>query len=117
MYLIDWLLEAGPDMPGGMGAAPLTWGEIESWARLTGHQVAPWEAEILRHLSIAFVQQYQLAKEPDCPPPWMEKPTDSTRERVGRQIAAAFARRKTRTPPVPANVSPHEAGTGPGGKE
>ena len=117
MYLIDWLLEAGPDMPGAMGATPLSWTEIDAWARLTGREVAPWEAELLRHLSIAFVQQYQEAKAIDCPPPWLEKPTDITRDRVSRQLAAAFARRKPRTPPVPANVSPHEAGTGPGGKE
>lgn len=128
-YLIDWLLDAGPDMAGAMGASALTWSEIDAWQRLTGHTLAPWEADLLRHLSKAFVRQSIEAKDPDCPPPWLAKPTDASRERVARQVAEAFGRRGKRnpgakapapqpsTPPVPANVSPHEAGTGPGGME
>lgn len=41
----------------GMGYAPLSFAEIEAWARLTQTRVLPWEALALRQASAAYVGQ------------------------------------------------------------
>ncbi|MEP9389661.1 hypothetical protein [Mesorhizobium sp. KR9-304] len=37
---------------GGWGAAIVTWSSIESWARLTGKDVEPWECRALVGLGV-----------------------------------------------------------------
>lgn len=50
--------DCGRFRPGFAGPEPLAWGEIESFARMAGVPLEPWEARGLRELSEAFVDQW-----------------------------------------------------------
>jgi hypothetical protein len=69
-HLVTALWEIGPAMSTGMGNAPITWGEIESWERKTGTTLAPWEAKILRRLSISYIVELQSAAASNWPAPY-----------------------------------------------
>jgi hypothetical protein len=53
---------------------PLSWSEIKAWQDLTGTDVEFWEAQLIRNLSVAYVAQYNLARDMNCAPPWYYKP-------------------------------------------
>lgn len=90
-YLTDWLFEIGPTVSGGMGPSPIGWRDMEAWQALTGVELLPWEAKLLRRLSYDFIAQMQDAKKMDCPDPWVpEQDTAANREAVSRQIGNAF---------------------------
>lgn len=69
-YLLGYLYEIGPGMPGAMGEVPLSHGEIESWQRNTGIRLTPWEARTLRRLSIAHVEESYAARKREAPAPF-----------------------------------------------
>lgn len=71
-YIVSYLFEIGPGMSGGMGEAPITHGEIESWQRNTGIELNAWEARTLKRLSIEYLNESHKATKPDCPAPWDE---------------------------------------------
>lgn len=73
-YLVSYLFEIGPTMAAGMGSGPITHGEIESWQRITGVDLNPWEARTLRRLSIDYLAESHKATQIDCPAPWVEAP-------------------------------------------
>lgn len=58
-FLIDWLCEIGPSLPGAMGPIPITFGEIDAWVRLTGTELAYGEALLLRQLSQLYCVERQ----------------------------------------------------------
>ncbi|MDD2742324.1 MAG: hypothetical protein PHV02_08625 [Rhodocyclaceae bacterium] len=60
----------GPVLSGGMGPAPITFSEIESWQRQTGVSLQPWELRLMRRLSFDYITETQKAAAPECPPPW-----------------------------------------------
>ena len=68
-YLLDWLMDAGPALPGMSGPVPLTWVELQAWATLTGVPLRPWEAQTLRRLSSEYASTLITAEAPDCPAP------------------------------------------------
>jgi hypothetical protein len=68
-YLVEWLFEFGPTM--GEGGA-LTAGEIQSWQELLGVRFQPWEARLLRRLSLEYAGESAMASKPDRPPPFEE---------------------------------------------
>lgn len=69
-YLVHYLFEAGPTMPGGMGPAPLTFVELESWQRQAAIDLDPWEVRLVRRLSVEYCAESQAASKPDAPPPF-----------------------------------------------
>jgi hypothetical protein len=69
-YLISYLFEVGPTMAGGMGAGPLTHGEILAWQEITGTRINTWEARTLRRLSLEYLSESCKATKRNCPPPW-----------------------------------------------
>lgn len=71
-YLIGYLFEAGPTMPGGMGSTVLSWAEITAWQERTGTPLQPWESRFLRRLSAEYLRQSRDAEKLDCPPPWKQ---------------------------------------------
>lgn len=79
-YLVGYLFEAGPTMPGGMGPAILSWAEIGSWQARTGTPLQPWEARFLRRLSAEYLWQSRDAEKLDCPAPW--KPAEVEPEQL-----------------------------------
>lgn len=71
-YLLGYLWEVGPVMPGGMGAVVLSWQELRAWQESIGFELDPWESRILRRLSRDYLAESHKAEKHDCPPPWKE---------------------------------------------
>jgi len=69
-YLVAHLFEFGPTVAAGMGSAPVGAGELESWSRLTGISLSPWEARTLLRLSREYLGESHRATEQNCPAPW-----------------------------------------------
>lgn len=74
MYLVSYLYEIGPTMPSGMGDAPLTHAEIESWQHNTGIPLDSWEARLIHRASLEYLSESQKATQPDAPAPWPDAP-------------------------------------------
>lgn len=56
-YLLVWWGElSAARAPGMAGPAPIGYGEIESWSRLTGRRLRPWEVDVLRRVDDAFLR-------------------------------------------------------------
>lgn len=81
-YLLVYLFEAGPLQGGGSAPAALGWTEISAWRSLAGVALAPWQARLLRRLSLDYLNQMLQSTDPDCAPPWGAAT-------VGKQLAAA----------------------------
>jgi hypothetical protein len=87
-YLVDYLMEVGPTMPGGFGPAPLSYSELRAWQDTMGIQLTPWEAQTLRRLSTTWIVSSRAAEAPDCPPPYAyQRPS---RAAVAKKIDLAF---------------------------
>ena len=69
-----------------MGMVPIEWADILAWVQLTGTELYPEEARILRELSFAYVAQYTVSKDPDCPAPFFtdDSPVDSVKQQMAR---------------------------------
>lgn len=90
-YLTDWLFEIGPCVAAGMGAGAIGWRDLAAWQDLTGIELMPWEARLLRTLSRAFVDQSWRSEKPDCPAPWLPPELDAeSRAAASRRIGAAL---------------------------
>lgn len=91
-YITEWLLEIGPTVPTGMGSGPIGWRDMEAWSSLTGSGLQPWEARLIRRLSLEFLAWTHKAEKPDCPAPWVtvDDATAANREAVARKVSNAF---------------------------
>jgi hypothetical protein len=69
-HIIDRLVEMGLTESAGMGAAPLSWREIMAWQEGTGVRLMPWEARLIRSLSVAYLAESRAAESENCAPPW-----------------------------------------------
>jgi len=74
-YLIGLFYGAGSAMPTGMGLVPLSWQEIEAWARCSGLEdsITPWELQVVRRLSEAYTSEYSKASDPKRRPPYSKQ--------------------------------------------
>ena len=88
-WVIDWLMEVGPTDPGAMGAVPISWATIGQWQHCMCLDLPPWQARLLRRLSMEFVAETVRAREPDCPPPWTATSV-LNRDEVSRKVTNAF---------------------------
>lgn len=86
-YLIGYLYELGPTAAAGMGAGPVTFAEMAAWQAARGFELEPWEARLLRRLSVDYLAESHRATERNCPPPW----GGSVAVRVSHDRAAARA--------------------------
>lgn len=86
-YLIAYLYELGPTVAAGMGAGPVTFTEMAAWQAARGFDLAPWEARLLRRLSVDYLAESHRATQRDCRPPW----GGSVAVRVSHDRAAARA--------------------------
>lgn len=69
-YLIKHLFDVGPTLAGGMSNGPLTYSEIEAWQRVSGIQLLPWEAALLKRMSGEYLAESSAAAESARPPPY-----------------------------------------------
>ncbi len=79
-HLIDRLIEIGLTEAAGMGVVPLSWREIEAWQHNVHVALAPWEARLIRKLSVEYVAEGRRAESENCPPPWRAEVTARERE-------------------------------------
>lgn len=71
-HLVNYLFEIGPTVAVGMGEAPITHVDISAWMANTGIALEPWEARLLRRLSIEYLSASHQARKPDAPAPWAQ---------------------------------------------
>ncbi|MFA7278908.1 MAG: hypothetical protein WC100_02325 [Sterolibacterium sp.] len=69
-YLVGYLLELGPVHASGMGQGPISHESILAWQALTGIELEPWEARLLRRLSCDYLSESHRAQKLGCEPPW-----------------------------------------------
>lgn len=93
-HLVAHLLDAGPIVLNANGSAPLSWTDIDAWARITGVRLQTWEARGLRRLSLEYMTCAQRAQEPNCPPPYNQEPEPDKRERIGSELRSIFSTMK-----------------------
>lgn len=88
-YLTEWLFDAGPSSPAGMGDAVLGWCDLQAWQSITGVELRPWEARTLRRLSRDYLNQLYEAKKLGCPAPYDEAERQArSRDKVADQFKA-----------------------------
>ena len=68
--ITEKLMELGLSEAAGMGAAPLSWKEIDAWCNRTAVDVPPWEARLIRRLSVEYVAESRRAEDENYPSPW-----------------------------------------------
>lgn len=78
-HLIARFIEIGITEATGMGPAPLSWREIKAWQWNTAVDLAPWEARLMRSLSLAYIGEAGRAESENCPPPWNAPVTEQER--------------------------------------
>lgn len=87
-HLLGYLHECGPVMGTGMGAIPLTFGELQAWQERTGLDLQPWEVLTLRRLSKDYASESVRAANPAAKPPWTPPVVD--RAHVNQQLRSIF---------------------------
>lgn len=68
--IIGRLMEIGPVEPAGMDRAPISWVTIQAWQSTMGKRLRPWEARLLRRLSIDYLTESRAAEDMQRPAPW-----------------------------------------------
>lgn len=67
-YLLDAFAELTAARGSGFGSPqPISWSDMAAWSRLTGQPLAPWEAQALRALDLAWLGAWSAAQ-PKTPP-------------------------------------------------
>ena len=89
-YLLGYLWEVGPTLVAGMGAGPITHQELCAWQANSGVRLQPWEARILRRLSIDYLAEMSRAERADCPAPWQEVEVVVDRAAVANRMLQAI---------------------------
>lgn len=91
-HIIRYLFDAGPVMAGGMGPAPLSYGEIRAWQDVSGIELNNWEGYMLRTLSREYLSMSLEATKPTCPSPWLPEPVDEPEhaQKVAKVVKSAL---------------------------
>ncbi len=90
LYLVDYLMDAGPGSVAGMGMAPITWQDLAAWQQQIGISLAPWESKMLRRLSGEYLAQARKSEQADCPSPTYVPLTEEVREAVANRLGNAL---------------------------
>jgi hypothetical protein len=69
-HLVEWLLDAGAVMQGGMGPVALSHLEIQAWAANVGLAFDGNEAEWLQKISDAYVSELSESNGKNTPQPF-----------------------------------------------
>lgn len=69
-YLVGLLEDIGGVVQNGMGAVPITWTDLKSWADMSGITLTYWELSTLKHMSEAYATELFLATDPKKAPPY-----------------------------------------------
>lgn len=88
-HLLTYLMEIGPTLPGGMGPAAITHGEIRAWQENTGVSLSSWEARTVRQLSRDYVSELCAASDRDRRAPYLPDAVDTVK--VALDLRAAIS--------------------------
>ena len=69
-YLVEAFHESGRVLRTMDGPMPLSWAEIDAFARQTGAISEPWEARCLRSMSMAYLEGLKVGENPLGRAPW-----------------------------------------------
>lgn len=90
-HLLRHFEGAGRALYSGMGAAPLTHGELRAYQHNSGVALNPWEIATLRRMSEAWCAELQRADDPAATPPYIESLHETySRDTVSRRIKSAL---------------------------
>ena len=89
-HWVSYLWDVGPSLPTGNGPAPITYGELVAWQQTSGVTLSPWDAQMVRRLSIEYINEQSRAVKPGCPSPLAKLITDADRVKVADGIKNAF---------------------------
>lgn len=89
-HFILWFTEIGMVEAAGMGSAPLSWREIEAWQRSVRICLTPWQARMMRSLSVAYLAQKAKSELTTDPAPWSASATPSARAADEAALDAMF---------------------------
>lgn len=101
MHLVGILFQLGPIR----GELPLCEGDLESWERRRGIELAPWQAELIVSLSQAYMTEMHAAKSPSALCPWTlgrnvwKYVMDKKHEQQPKEQAPDGNRKRRRNPP------------------
>lgn len=88
-YLVTYLFDVGP--VGDRAEGPISFAELESWARMTQRTLTPWELSTLRGMSSSYLEEFHAAKDPGRPAPWLSMQTvEQSRAKVSDNLRNAF---------------------------
>lgn len=85
-HVIDRLIEIGLTEAAGMGAGPVSWQTMDAWANRTSVNIPPWEARLIRRLSVEYVAEQRRAESENCPPPWAWQTTEAEKQAANREL-------------------------------
>lgn len=71
-HIMDRFVEMGMVEATGAGTGPLSWREIHYWQSNTSVRLPPWEARLMRRLSVDYLAEQRRAEEETCPAPWSD---------------------------------------------
>lgn len=91
-FILDYLLEIGLSMMSSGGLTAVTWTEIKSWKALTCTELTVSEIKLIRELSLRYVSQYLLSKDPNCPRPFENE--DEQKSDLKFKRSAVFSPRR-----------------------
>lgn len=61
---------------------------MEAWEHHTGIELDAWEAQVLRRLSIQYLNMSHTARKSGCPAPYSLETQQDVDDRVSKQFAA-----------------------------
>lgn len=82
-YIFDYLAELGFVSANGFGVGAVSFVEMKSWSELLGLDLSILEAYTIRKLSLIFIEQKDLSKAANCPPPYVPEPEVTVEQRIG----------------------------------
>lgn len=96
-YISDWLFDIGPTGSNAGGECELSYRDLVAWQEISGIELFPWEAKLIRHLSSEFADERYKARKRDRIAPYTGTARDieSNRQQVARKIAEMFNPGKT----------------------
>lgn len=90
LFLVGYLMDVGPALPGAMGSVPLSEVELRAWQENTGIYLSPWQSRFLKRLSSVWIEQQGLAAKEECPSPWLAERMREEKEKVAVKLKALF---------------------------
>lgn len=89
-HVVDRLIEIGLTEAAGMGAGPVSWQTMDAWANRTSVDIEPWEARLIRRLSVEYVAEQRRAESENCPAPWRWQVTEAEKAAAQRELESVL---------------------------